>query len=56
MSDEDKPFKAEYAKSGRSSCKQCKGLINKDILRMAKMVQVKPYSLATPTYLRPTRS
>ena len=40
MSDEDKPFKAEYAKSGRSACKQCKGLISKGILRMAKMVQV----------------
>ncbi|XP_027011143.2 uncharacterized protein LOC113648235 [Tachysurus fulvidraco] len=34
-SQEDKLYKAEYAKSGRASCKKCK----KDSLRMAIMVQ-----------------
>ncbi|XP_020591217.1 poly [ADP-ribose] polymerase 1 [Phalaenopsis equestris] len=33
-----KPWKAEYAKSGRSSCKTCKNAINKDHLRLGKMV------------------
>ncbi|XP_043916143.1 poly [ADP-ribose] polymerase 1 [Protopterus annectens] len=36
---EEKPYKAEYAKSGRASCKKCKENISKDILRMAIMVQ-----------------
>ena len=38
--EEERPFKAEYAKSGRAGCKLCKGNINKDTLRVAKMVQV----------------
>ena len=33
-------FKAEYAKSGRASCKGCKGAIGQDSLRLAVMVQV----------------
>lgn len=37
---EDFPFKAEYAKSNRSSCKLCRENIAKDSLRVAKMVQV----------------
>ncbi len=37
--EEERPFKAEYAKSGRAGCKQCRGTISKDTLRMAKMVQ-----------------
>ena len=40
MAEEDQPFKAEYAKSGRAGCKLCKGNISKDSLRLAKMVQV----------------
>lgn len=36
----DKLYKAEYAKSGRASCKKCKENIAKDSLRMAIMVQV----------------
>lgn len=40
--EEDRPFKAEYAKSGRATCKVCKGSISKDTLRVAKMVQVCP--------------
>lgn len=38
---EDKLYKAEYAKSGRASCKKCKENIAKDSLRMAIMVQVR---------------
>lgn len=38
---DDLPFKAEYAKSNRSSCKSCKDNISKDSLRLAKMVQVR---------------
>ncbi|KAK7907813.1 hypothetical protein WMY93_016425 [Mugilogobius chulae] len=36
---EDKLYIAEYAKSGRASCKKCKDNIAKDSLRMAIMVQ-----------------
>ncbi len=36
----DEPFRAEYAKSGRSSCKACKMPIEKAELRLAVMVQV----------------
>jgi poly [ADP-ribose] polymerase len=35
----DIPYKAEYAKSNRSSCKSCKSVISKDSLRIARMVQ-----------------
>ena len=35
---EDLPFRAEYAKSGKSSCKECKGKIKKGELRLAIMV------------------
>uniref|UniRef100_A0A671MVZ6 Poly [ADP-ribose] polymerase n=1 Tax=Sinocyclocheilus anshuiensis TaxID=1608454 RepID=A0A671MVZ6_9TELE len=38
-SQDDKLYKAEYAKSGRLSCKKCKENIAKDSLRMAIMVQ-----------------
>ncbi|XP_061741748.1 poly [ADP-ribose] polymerase 1 [Nerophis ophidion] len=38
-SQEDKLYKAEYAKSGRASCKKCKESIEKNSLRMAIMVQ-----------------
>lgn len=33
-----KPWKAEYAKSGRSSCKTCKSPIAKEKLRLGKMI------------------
>lgn len=46
-SQEDKLYKAEYAKSGRASCKKCKENIAKDSLRMAIMVQVKAVSCTT---------
>ncbi|XP_046383121.1 poly [ADP-ribose] polymerase [Ischnura elegans] len=35
----DLPYRAEYAKSGRASCKGCKGSIEKEGLRLAVMVQ-----------------
>lgn len=34
------PFQAEYAKSGRASCKGCKGKIEQGSLRLAAMIQV----------------
>ncbi|CAJ1901832.1 unnamed protein product [Sphenostylis stenocarpa] len=34
-----KPWKAEYAKSGRSSCRTCKSPIASETLRLGKMVQ-----------------
>ncbi|XP_034248574.1 poly [ADP-ribose] polymerase [Thrips palmi] len=37
--DEDLPYRAEYAKSARASCKTCKGPIAKDVLRLAVLVQ-----------------
>ena len=40
MAEDEAPFVAEYAKSGRAGCKLCKGTISKDSLRLAKMVQV----------------
>ena len=36
----DLPYRSEYAKSGRSSCKACKTSIGKADLRLAAMVQV----------------
>uniref|UniRef100_A0A3P9M7A5 PARP-type domain-containing protein n=1 Tax=Oryzias latipes TaxID=8090 RepID=A0A3P9M7A5_ORYLA len=39
-SQNDKLFRAEYAKSGQASCKKCKEKIAKDSLRMAIVVQV----------------
>ena len=38
---EDLPFRAEYAKSGKSSCKECKEKIEKGELRLAIMVPFK---------------
>ncbi|RZF40692.1 hypothetical protein LSTR_LSTR007983 [Laodelphax striatellus] len=35
----DYPYKAEYAKSGRASCRGCKSTIEKGTLRMAVMVK-----------------
>ncbi|CAL9164864.1 poly [ADP-ribose] polymerase 1-like isoform X1 [Musa acuminata AAA Group] len=38
MANPPKPWKAEYAKSGRSSCKTCKSPIDRDQLRLGKTV------------------
>ncbi|KAL5008564.1 hypothetical protein ScPMuIL_014145 [Solemya velum] len=35
----DFPYRGEYAKSSRSSCKGCRGTISQDSLRLAVMVQ-----------------
>ena len=40
ISERDLPYRSEYAKSGRSSCKACKTSIGKAELRLAAMVQV----------------
>lgn len=39
MANPPKPWKAEYAKSSRSSCKTCKSPIEKEKFRLGKMVQ-----------------
>ncbi|KAL9431072.1 hypothetical protein AB3S75_026294 [Citrus x aurantiifolia] len=39
MANPPKPWKVEYAKSGRSSCRSCKSNIEKEALRLGKMVQ-----------------
>ena len=37
----DLPYRVEYAKSGRASCKKCKSKIDQGVLRIAAMIQVK---------------
>ncbi|XP_065057508.1 poly [ADP-ribose] polymerase 1-like [Rhopilema esculentum] len=44
------PFKTEYAKSGRASCKGCKLTISKDSLRLAKMVQSQHFDGKQPMW------
>ncbi|KAG7568774.1 BRCT domain [Arabidopsis thaliana x Arabidopsis arenosa] len=39
MASPHKPWRAEYAKSSRSSCKTCKSVINKENFRLGKLVQ-----------------
>ncbi|KAL4191408.1 hypothetical protein AMTRI_Chr07g80390 [Amborella trichopoda] len=45
-----KPWKVEYAKSSRSSCKTCKGNIAKDVLRLGKMVQATQFDGFMPMW------
>lgn len=40
MADIELPYKADYAKSARASCRSCKEKIEKDHLRLAALVQV----------------
>ncbi|XP_074645175.1 poly [ADP-ribose] polymerase 1-like [Tubulanus polymorphus] len=47
---DDLPFKAEYAKSGRASCKSCKTSISKDSLRLAVMVQSPAFDGKIPNW------
>uniref|UniRef100_A0A1Y1KWX6 Poly [ADP-ribose] polymerase n=1 Tax=Photinus pyralis TaxID=7054 RepID=A0A1Y1KWX6_PHOPY len=46
----DLPYKAEYAKSGRASCRGCKSTIEKDTLRLAVMVQSPMFDGKTPQW------
>ncbi|KAK0056913.1 poly [ADP-ribose] polymerase 1 [Biomphalaria pfeifferi] len=46
----DLPFQAEYAKSGRSSCKKCKQAISQDSLRIAIMVQSPHFDGKVPNW------
>lgn len=50
MAAPDKPWKAEYAKSGRSSCKTCKNSIDKEVFRLGKMVQAKQFDGLMPMW------
>ncbi|KAK9945142.1 hypothetical protein M0R45_010672 [Rubus argutus] len=45
-----KPWKVEYAKSSRSSCKTCKNPIEKENLRFGKMVQAKQFDGFMPMW------
>lgn len=46
----DLPYKAEYAKSSRASCRSCKETIAKDTLRLAVMVQSHHFDGKTPQW------
>ena len=46
----DLPFKAEYAKSSRASCKACRTGIQQDTLRLGIMVQVGNKTIETLVY------
>jgi hypothetical protein len=50
MASPQKPWKAEYAKSSRSSCKTCKTPIAKEVLRLGKMVQATQFDGFMPVY------
>ncbi|KAK9281371.1 hypothetical protein L1049_004271 [Liquidambar formosana] len=45
-----KPWKAEYAKSARSSCKTCKNTIDKEKFRLGKMVQATQFDGFMPMW------
>ncbi|CAL5193723.1 unnamed protein product [Lathyrus oleraceus] len=45
-----KPWKAEYAKSGRSSCRTCKSPIASEKLRLGKMVQSSKFDGLMPMW------
>lgn len=48
-----KPWRAEYAKSARSSCKTCKSNIAKETFRLGKMVQATQFDGFMPVCLYP---
>ncbi|XP_009617761.1 poly [ADP-ribose] polymerase 1 isoform X1 [Nicotiana tomentosiformis] len=50
MANPPKPWKAEYAKSSRSSCKTCKNPIDKEIFRLGKMVQATQFDGFMPMW------
>ncbi|VVB07527.1 unnamed protein product [Arabis nemorensis] len=45
-----KPWRAEYAKSARSSCKTCKSVINKETFRLGKLVQATQFDGVMPMW------
>ncbi|MBA0715297.1 hypothetical protein Golax_014200 [Gossypium laxum] len=59
MANPPKPWKAEYAKSARSSCKTCKSVINKEVFRLGKMVPATQFDGFMPVhslhYVEPCR-
>ncbi|XP_057964119.1 poly [ADP-ribose] polymerase 1 [Malania oleifera] len=50
MANPPKPWKAEYAKSARSSCKTCKTPIDKEKLRLGKIVQATQFDGFMPMW------
>ncbi|XP_062080552.1 poly [ADP-ribose] polymerase 1 [Humulus lupulus] len=48
--EDQKPWKVEYAKSSRSSCKTCKSTIGKEVLRLGKMVQAHQFDGLMPMW------
>ncbi|KAL2507804.1 Poly [ADP-ribose] polymerase 1 [Forsythia ovata] len=50
MANPPKPWKVEYAKSSRSSCKTCKKTIDKEKLRLGKMVQATQFDGFMPMW------
>lgn len=50
MANPPKPWKSEYAKSSRSSCKTCKSPIEKETLRLGKMVQATQFDGFMPMW------
>ncbi|CAH0546205.1 unnamed protein product [Brassicogethes aeneus] len=50
----DLPFKTEYAKSGRSSCKGCKSSIDQGTLRLAVMIQSPKFDGKMPNWYHQT--
>ncbi|KZV34358.1 poly [Dorcoceras hygrometricum] len=50
MANPPKPWKVEYAKSSRSSCKTCKNNIEKECLRLGKMVQASQFDGFMPMW------
>ncbi|XP_017778505.1 PREDICTED: poly [ADP-ribose] polymerase [Nicrophorus vespilloides] len=46
----DFPYRAEYAKSSRASCRSCKSSIQKEALRLAAMVQSSKFDGRTPQW------
>lgn len=53
MANPPKPWKVEYAKSSRSSCKTCKTPIEKETLRLGKMVQATQFDGFMPVNFSP---
>ncbi|KAL9243016.1 hypothetical protein vseg_016958 [Gypsophila vaccaria] len=50
MAAPEKPWRVEYAKSGRASCRTCKNNIGKEVLRLGKMVQSQQFDGFMPMW------